>query len=644
MQLLFKHPQIPYIIYFFIGLNLVYLIGHFFYNYIYKTKQKNSFEIFTKLTFGAITIILISSLIWTKGNTIFIGLLIPIFFLIRGNNLNVNFELPSLKQIGYLNFIATPIVLIQLLLYSKWGDWTLLPIDINNQVEISFFLNQGFESKYAALNSLDPNYAPTKNPYHYSENWLTTFFHTIFSSTYLGYTMMYVVYPILFTILLSGILYIIKPLKLNSFIAIIFSILLLFLGPIDSGFTRKLFDSGNLLSSNTIIFENVGFFFNTLPFSYHGQKHMPFYILACWIIIMAMKSKDKKLLYLLGFAPIINIGLVPSIVGGVGLLTLYKIWKLKNFKEPFINIIPLILTTIFLLVFYKINGGYDTGNQTLLNTFNTDLNVKGEILKIAYKLGYGLIFICLIYSLYVFLYNPKKQIELSKTLSLLIFFLVLSGLITRIIFEGFNTPQFLSYILPLVNLYLIYVLCSSYNNQIKNKIILILITVICINNICQTYFHTTTRREISISKIHNKDFLKKVDLLLAKNPNPKFGYFLSDVDFKTIPPGFWYGYYPCEFLLTKDCFQFYSLNFPNYHYPNNSQQSNNYSPNHLRYIFPHTMNKNEYLSSISKFIKKYRIEYVLAKQKTTLPSSLSKTITDSIVDPKTGDRIFLIKY
>ena len=643
MQLLFDHPQLPYLIYFFAGLNLFYFVGHFIFNAIYKTKQINSLEIFTKLTFGSLALLIASSVYWTKGNTIFLGLIFPIYFLMRGHTIKTSLELPTLKQIGFLNLIATPIIICQLILYSKWGEWNLLPIDVNNHAELSFFFKQGFESKYAALNSLDALNIPTKSPYHYCDSWLTTFFHTIFPKTYIGYTIMFVVYPILFTVLLSGIMSILNSLKLNPFIALLFSLLLLFSGPIDTDFTRKIFDSGNLLTSNTVIFENAGFFFNTLAFSYHGQKHIPFYILACWTVILFMESKDKKAIYLLAFAPLINIGLAPGIIGGLGLYTIYQIWKTKNLLPPLFNALPAIFSTLFLIVFYKINGGYDIEHQTVINTFSSDLNIKGEFLKIVLKIGYALIFLCLIYSIYLLMYCSEKRLLISKPLSLLVLFTILSGLITRIIFEGFNTPQFLSYILPLVNIYLIYLFTVTYRSNLKSKISLVLIFIICINNIYQTYFHTTTRREISISKIHAEDFIKKTNVLLATNPNPKFGYLLSDIDYKTIPPGFWYGYYPCEFLLTRDCFQFYSLNFPNQHYAKNSQQSNNFSPNHLRYIFPHAMNRKEYEKAIIKFIEKTKIEYVLAKRKTTLPASFQKIFNDSMVDSKTGDRILFVK-
>jgi hypothetical protein len=348
---------------------------------------------------------------------------------------------------------------------------------------------------------------------------------------------------------------------------------------------------------------------------------------------------------LLAFAPIINIGLVPGIIGGLGLYTIYQVWKTKNIYLPLKEALPSILSTLFLIVFYKINGGYDIENQTVINTFSSGLNTKGEILKIIYKIGYAFIFLILIYGVYFLVFTSKKRIEISHSLSLLIGFILLSGLLTRIIFEGFNTPQFLTYVLPLLNVYLIYLFSYCYiHSSLRSKIAGILIISLCLNNVYQTYFHTTTRREISISEIHDKRFLKKTAQLLAKNPTPTFGYLLSDSDFKTIPPGFWYGYYPCEFLLTKDCFKFYSLNFPNQLYAANSQQSNNFSPNHLRYILPHTMKRGEYEKAVIQFINKNNIDYILAKKNSSLPTSIQKTIKDSLVDPKTGDRILFVKH
>jgi hypothetical protein len=642
MQLLFSQPHLLYIFYFFACLNITYFIGHIVFNAINQKTQSTSYEVFSKLTYGLILLLLIASIFWTKGNTIFLGFLIPIGFLVYKRKVKFNFNLPNFKQFTFLNGIGIPILLLQYLMYSKWGSWTLLPIDINNHAEISYFLTKGFESKYAALNSLEAINVPTKSPYHYVDNWLTTLFYQFLPKTYIGYTMIYVVYPLLFTTLLTGVYSIIKKINLNPIFLIILSTLFLFLGPIDLGFTRKLFDTGHLLSTNTIIFENSGFFFNTLPFSYHGQKHIPFYILACWIVILFSESNEKKALCVIAFAPIINIGVVPSMIGGLGLYTLFQCWKTKKLITPLKNSLPAILSTMFLIFFYKINGGYDIENQTTLNTFSSDLNAKGELLKIAYKITYGFIFIACIYCFYFF-FTIKKN-ERSKQLTLLILFTLLTGLITRILFEGFNTPQFITYILPLVNLYIIYRFSIYFYENSKGKIsLLIIISCLCINNLCQTYFHATTRREISIEKIHNQKFISRVNHYLSLNNNLKIGYLLSDSDFKTVPPGFWYGYYPCEYLLTKDYFQFYSLNYPNKTYKENSQKSNNFSPNHLRYILQKKTNYEKYTQEVVTFIKKKKINIILTKNKTTLPKVFYDLIKDSIIDNKSGDKFLILK-
>jgi hypothetical protein len=55
------------------------------------------------------------------------------------------------------------------------------------------------------------------------------------------------------------------------------------------------------------------------------------------------------------------------------------------------------------------------------------------------------------------------------------------------------------------------------------------------------------------------------------------------------------------------------------------------------------MNRKEYENAVLKLIEKTKIEFVLAKQKTTLPASFQKIVIDSIVDSKSGDRILFVK-
>lgn len=643
MHVIFSQPHIPYLIYFFLGLNLTYFIGHLIYCFIVNNGQSNSLQIFSKLSFGLLFIVFSSAIYWTIGNTVFIGWTIPFYFLIKNTKFKWKYETLQSKQLILLQLFAVPILCLQYLFYAKWGSMNLLPIDINNHAEISFYLKNGFECKYAALNSLEAKNIPTKSPYHYIDNWITLFFNTIFKASKIGYTMVFVVFPLLITTFYSGIYSVLQNVITNKYLAFTFSTIFLFLGPIDLNFTRELFNVGNLLDSNTVIFENSGFFFNTLLFSYHGQKHIPFYILGCWLLISYLKSKNKNLIILFSFAPIINIGLAPGIIGGIGIYSVLKVIRTRNLKETFYYVLPVILTATYVVVFYKFNGGYDIENQTKINTFHSDLNIKGEISKVIYKIVYSSLFLFFIYSIFLIpLFNKKKCINLKDLLAITACILLV-GLGTRVLFEGFNTAQFLSYILPLVNILLIY-LASFYlqARNLKSFIIRFLMVIFCFVNFKRTYYHTTNRREIAIEKIHDTKFIAQISRLIHKTPNPKIGYLLSQQDFKIIPPGFWYGYYPCEFLLTIDCFQIYSLNFPNQQYPEDSQSSNNFSPNHLRYILPHYMNYKQYEQALPIFIKEKKIDYIITKKSSRIPNTLKSIIADSIIDCKSGDVLYIL--
>lgn len=641
MQIIFSHPQLPYLLYFFLSLNLTFFIGHLIYSMIVKQESSNSLQIFSKLSIGLILIVFLTALYWTSGNTIFWGWIIPFYFIFKKIKFKLKFEAIQIRQLIILQLFSLPILFFQYLFFAKWGSFTLLPIDINNHAEISFYLKNGFECKYAALNSLDVKNIPSRSPYHYIDNWITIFFNNIFRNTKIGYIMIFVVFPIMITTFLSGLFSVLQNNINNKYLLFLVCILFLFFGPIDLNSIRELFNDGSLLASNTVIFENVGFFFNTLLFSYHGQKHIPFYILVCWILLVYTKSKNKNLFVLFSFAPIINIGLAPAIIGGLSLFTFANYIKTKKLKESISSLNPIILTTVLLVVFYKINGGYDIENQTKLNLFDSYLNAKGEILKVLYKIVYSSLFLLIIYFIFLIPFFAKKREGKINGLLSITGYIIISGIATRVVFEGFNSAQFLSYVLPLVNIVLMYV-CSLYfkSKNIRAILYCLLIIIGCSINIKRTYYHTTNRREIDVEKLHTKEFLSKVNELLIKSPNPKIGYFLSQQDFKLIPPGFWYGYYPCEFLLTFNYFQIYSLNFPNQKYSENSLSSNDFTTNHLRYILPHNVKYNEYEKVLPKIIKKMKIEYIIAKKSSRIPKTVSNLFSDSLRDTQSGDVIY----
>ena len=96
--------------------------------------------------------------------------------------------------------------------------------------------------------------------------------------------------------------------------------------------------------------------------------------------------------------------------------------------------------------------------------------------------------------------------------------------------------------------------------------------------------------------------------------------------------------------MTKDYFQFYSLNFPNFRYPDNSSKSNDFSPNHLRYIISNKKSYNEYCEMLPNIIKQYKIKFLVCKKESQLPNSIMKFIHYRIIDNKSGDCFYEFKY
>jgi hypothetical protein len=514
---------------------------------------------------------------------------------------------------------------------------------MNNHAQLSFFMgNGGFESKFAELNSLGASNAPIRTPYHYTEIWLNVFLSKILPSTNIGYTLIFITYPILYTTYLTGLYMLGRRYVTKKSVLFLLCVLGLFVGPLDLIYFRELFFEGHLFSNSTIIFENIGFFFNTLIFSYHGQKHIPFYLLSIFIIYFLINKDNKKAFIFISIAPILNIGLLPGVFGAVMLFSLFDYFSNKNIKQSLVLALPTILTTIFVLLYYRFNGSYDSEKQTDILFLNPDLNTKGIILKMIFRIVYTSLFILFLFFPILFFIKKTKSISRNNNLVLFSVLLIISSLCTRLILEGFNTLQFVTFTLPFLNVLLILVFQKYFNNH-KLIVVIVLLFFFCVN-FNRTIFHTHTRRNFDTYEVYSKKFVSKVSKELKKSEDPSIGYLLGDDILKSIQPGFWFGYYPCEFLFSKDYFKLYSLNFPNYKYEDNSSKTNDFSPNHLRYFMPKNYTEKKYSNHLMKFIKTKNIHFLVCENNSKIPFTLKKYLNDSIIDKVSGDKFYCVKF
>ena len=644
-MIFFEHfYHFKYLFYFFVCLNSIYFIGHFLFCIVENKADSISKNVFSKMLVGAFFLLIVTSFYCTSFNTIQLAFLIPIIFLIKQVKRSKNFNISiHIKELLLLNLFSVIIIFFQYLFYGKLGTLNLLPIDMNNHAQLSFFMgNSGFESKFAELNSLNASNVPQRTPYHYSEIWLNVFLSKVLPSTNIGYTLIFITYPILYTIYLSGLYMLGQRYITKKGILFLLCVLGLFVGPLDFNYFRELFFEGHLFSNNTVIFENIGFFFNTLIFSYNGQKHIPIYLLSIVVIYFLIKKDIEKALIFISIAPIFNIGSLPSVFGSVMLYSLFYYIISKNIKKTILIALPTITITLFILVYYRINGGYDSEQQTDLLFLNSSLNTKGIILKMIFRLFYTFLFILVLYFPILFFSNKIKSIKKSNHFILFSFLLIFSGFCTRLILEGFNTPQFVTVVFPYFNIF-VFVLIAKYY-QTHNVFIISLFIFFFLVNFTSTKYHTQTRRDIDVFHTYSKSFVSEVLKELHNQKKPKIGYFLGYNEMENIKPGFWYGYYPCEFLFVNDYFKFYSLNFPNKIYKDNSTKSNNFSPNHLRYFMPNKYTEEQYNNQILSFTENNNIHFFVCKNTSKIPSPLKTQISDSIIDQLSGDKFYTLKF
>jgi hypothetical protein len=540
-----------------------------------------------------------------------------------------------------MQLFSLPILFFQGFFYAKFGVLNLLPYDINNHAQISFFMREyGFESKFAELSSLKNSVVPKRTPYHYAELWLNVFFTHLLPNSKVGYTLIYVTYPFCYTIFFSGLYMLGKLCIENRYVVYLLAILGLFLGPLDLNFFREIFFEDHLLSNQTVVFENIGFFFNTIIYSYNGQKHIPFYILSVLIIYFFHKSEVQKAFVFIPVAILLNIGTLPAVFGSTLLFAIYHYYTAKNIKKSVSLIMPMILMVLFILIYYRVNGGFDSENQTSLLFLNPELNFKGVFLKVVLRGIYTTVFLCLIYFPFILFLRKLNTKLFTNSLFIFVSSLLITGLFTRFILEGFNTAQFLTVLLPFFNVYLVYLCLKFYKT---NKVLIVVIMVLIFGvNLISTKFHTQTRRDINVNYRHSQNFIENVYSLLAKHKRSNIGYLLGQKDYKENKPGFWYGFYPCEFLFLNDHFNFYSLNFPNYKYSENSTKSNDFSPNHLRYFMSKNISERQYEKLLVPFIQLQKIHFIACAKDSKLPETVRIQICDSIIDIRSGDKFYSI--
>ena len=630
-----------YFLYFIIAFNFTLFLGVFslrkFTNFKFKSHLSVSF---LGLVFGVLLIGFLTSITLTYFKTINSLMLIPLLYLgLKSNVFCINSiklcELISFKHLLKLNLSVLLVLTIQLLFYGGFHTPVLLPIDVNNYTEICYGLSEGFENHYGALNNLNIKQYQGSSPYHYFDLWINIFFYAILPKIKLGYSLLFITYPLLLSIYFLGILKLFQKLSFPIHVKILFSLFLLFIGPLSIDLLKTIFEDGKLLSSNTAIFENSGYFFNTLPFSYHGQKHLIDYVLFLLFIFLFRANKLRYAYLILTIICIVNIGTYPAIFGGLILYSIYQFFTSDQpklvFKAFFVPFVTLISILLFYLVFSSTNN--EKGLE--IHQFGEYLNYKGELSRVILRILYPSIWFILLFPLYIFIVKKRKLVKSQ----LVVFgvFILAASLATRILFQGFDSAQFLSYLFPLYNIGLILLFIELLYLQKNNLILIILMITISVINLQSTIFHTQTRREIQLSKIYTNNYVEKVLNELKTKKKPSIGYYIHPKNITLLDPMLWYTDMGNEFLIPNDYLNLFSLDVTT-----DTSKITAYRNHYLNYLKINRLNIDSERNLV-KFIRQNNIRYISSNRDRNLPKILEQKIDTIASDPKSGNIFFKLK-
>lgn len=627
-----------------------------FRNYNFSIEKNNLFFFKSAILYTFILSLVVSLFAIYKTELASIFLIFPlvIIYLYRINFFSVKIFFSSNNV--FLNFrtlfYLLPIYLIQFYLnydFTK-GKLYLISDDIYDYASTSYQLvHYGIENRTSMFSIFYPELFKGVQPYHYFELWLNGLFSSIFGGSY-AFNLLFFTYPILIWIYILVLLAIIEHFKLLKYRFILLFVSL-FVGPNFFGFYDQLFNGGNFFDSS--VFTIPGFVKQTLVFSFYGQKHLPVYIFSGLLILGILKFNFRILLFSFCLLLLSSVGVFPGVVSGF-----FLVWVLLfHFQRKYIiYALPFILVLFLYVLFYTFFG-FGVSEEVSIKTnyfsyFLTNLNWKGEFIRIIEKLTFPFIWFLILYFPY-FLILYLFKIPINKKFKTLIFFIIISyfgGALFTLFLYGLNSDQFVTNLLPIYNIsctcFLLYGLSYLIETSKQTKIFVFFV-VLCFTSLTNIFnlfsFHFTP----SFKRVNTDVYsLRTQNRLITrlKIDSPKYiAVILSPTVLRTYHPAVQYPFLPAKYCFDHNFFNYLDLNFPYYKYKFSSA-SNIFSPrNQMKYYLK---NKNISKESFEKvqlrFLKENKINWIFCSKGANLPLSLFPYVTECIFDSISKEHYYRI--
>lgn len=345
-----------------LSLLFTYSLGKFITSF-FDIKGNFFFRLFVTYIIGIIAIVLFYSIIKSHGRTINI-LLLPIigyiFYLVK-NSFTKKTRFDKSETLREFAWSLLPFIIV--FLYQSWfyfdfknSDIKPLFVDFHRYATFTQSINQwGVESYLSEMNYYFPKFRSGIIPYHYPELWLTSFFSKLFNNSLVN-SYYFVVYPILASTFLIGILSLFEEAFKSKVIVISIGLALCFITDISLSFYM---DTPNSLSIMAI----------------NGQKLAFIY---CFILLGFILLKRKSVLVgllILCAIPIFSTIFLPGICGGILFLSIfsYFIFDEKTRKTFIISGLTIIGLLCGYVIFLKTFQSSFTADYAITKIFHSGI-------------------------------------------------------------------------------------------------------------------------------------------------------------------------------------------------------------------------------------------------------------------------------
>lgn len=621
----------------------IYFVGHIVHSLI-DDKIKSHGVVFQKLLIGMVIISSLYAVIKSNGHTIMlINILIIISTIFLSykmkpskSNFKKNLSSLELKELSII-FIATSVFyVLQLNTMFDLGNGNIKLID----KDYSFYARlAGYLRDFGIENTNLEYFLADKGgviPYHYADLWFTALISKTFF-IHVQYALILITYPIIFTIVFSGWVYIIKLLKekftkkitwLDYLIPLLFFTLSMFKGIYPSYINLLKMDiwTPTILSMPklAIIYPFILFILINL----YEKKYFMVSVTAC-IIASVYTTVSVSVFLALGIFFLINFLL-----------------KKETIKNTILYISPMILTSFFVVIFYYFFGETSPTTISLSDIANIyssidgvktffNIFIKGFFQIIATSLPFILLF--LFTRKY---YNKNAGVVLNFSI-ILIVVSVSMWAFTHMMHD--SVQLWTNIYIPLINTLVFFFIIILWVKSSKTNIYRYLTLGLLF--ICLIYIHNPINSEKA--KITFIDFKRK-ELLFTKEPRIAFIKKSNDYvnHFEKLEQVYSGGVYTLMRMIDPlyiVCLSPNSINIENINEQNFVQKMtfSKYT-NLISDTFSDTKINNNEMQLM--FIEKYNINYLLVNKKRPLSKNFLKLFNPSSIGTIDGFSIHNLKH